>query len=493
MDTIVILEDWYADLVANQEVAAIAQAAVQSLSERFGDARFYEFLPVGTLSVDKPSDHQEIVKVPGVRYVMEAGRAFQTARQFYGQAMSALSAIRSQTGYQRWEWFNALREGRTFPNNDWCGGLWPAQPYPTLALATAELTRADSAVVRKAAPAFIPVLSLSIGPPHALPVELNDPLVYALASMSKTHLVVTAAGNYGPDASSMNPWAVVPGVFSVGALEASGCLWPRSSRGSADGAMRGPDVVADGTLTELDDVGTSYSAPRVATLGLICIALLAQLDCVLGEVLGYGEEGVACQALSLVDLPAATIALEQDSLIPFVGLPALPLVGPRRDVVGEAFADLAAEISRRGCDSPLDWTFQSTAVATDIIRGAARHLPGYDPSEVGSGVVSEELLLDHLGAARIADVFSWFGIDRLVPERIGNELAFDRTALEQLALVVKLSRPLYVWDMRNRTFVLGRSLDVGGGALAALRSRALAVTDTSGGGHMSRVARSTLA
>jgi hypothetical protein len=84
----------------------------------------------------------------------------------------------------------------------------------------------------------------------------------------------------------MNPWAAVNDTLTVGAMESARTLWDRSARGSADGTIRGPDVVADGAIGAPDDTGTSYATPRVACLGLICAAVLAQMNSTLHESQG---------------------------------------------------------------------------------------------------------------------------------------------------------------------------------------------------------------
>jgi hypothetical protein len=483
MHLLVLLKDWYEGLAPNREIGEIVNDAILTLSTRYADARFYEFLPLGTLSVGRRSDVDDILTIPGVTHVMESSKAQTMAPELYDKALSALSAVRSQTAYQRWVWWTARSGGREFPNEDWVGGLWPAKAYPTFEPSSNLLIRGKPSVLREADPAWIPVINLSIGPHRELPVELNDPLRFALAAISPTHLAVVAAGNYGPHSDSMNPWALSEGVLSVGAMQDAATLWSGSSRGSSKGSMKGPDVVASGTLSNPDDIGTSYAAPRVAYLCLVCAAVIAELRCALLEIQGV-MAGVPCQALAIIDIPAEATEIEMNAVVPYVDIPALPLLGLRRELVDESFRRVALG-ANKDLGVPL-------SVLGDIVRKSASSLPGYGPAEVGNGLVSEDGLLRYLSRLTMAEVVTWFVRDAILPDKLGCELAFDKNGLQQLASIVKMTRPLYLWDIRNRAFVIAPSLNAAWGALDDLRSAVVGHPPSKGGGHMANVVRSTV-
>jgi hypothetical protein len=325
MDAMIRFRDAYAHVPAHPEDADSARQTLERLRAEYPSARTYEFLPIATLQLATKSEASRIASIPGVEDVVRASAAFSKARSFYDQALRALSAIRNQSASQRWQWHTACSEGAAFPNDAWCGGLWPAQPYPVVEPSSRVLVRADPRVITTAPPAHIPVVSLSIGPPCALPLEPNDPLAIALTAMTRSHLVVVAAGNYGPASNTMNPWAVVDRVLSVGAMETTTTLWPSSSRGPKDGSTRGPGVVTDGHVSVPSDIGTSYATPRVAMLGLWLAAVVAHIGRALESAQGVSG-GISNQALAIADISAESMNIEQASLPPFIDTPALPVV-----------------------------------------------------------------------------------------------------------------------------------------------------------------------
>jgi hypothetical protein len=324
MDVIVVFRDWYASVEVDAGDGAIVAAAREELAARHPGARTYEFLPVATVCVDDRAAAEAIGEIPGVEAVVLATSALQFpgAADYYDRMLSALSAIRSQSGHQRFSWGSQASEGGVLPSADWIGGIWPAGPYPSLDL-SGRLCRADPSIRRWAAPAQISVLSVSMGPPDVLPTEPNDPLVLALWTMSQTHVVVVAAGNHGPAAATMNPWARGDHVLAVGATDGTGRLWNGSSRGRPDGGQGGPHLVADGTAGD-GSIGTSFAAPRVAVLGLFCAALVEQLGAALMQAQGVSR-GPSVQALAIIDLSPTTLDIELETTPPFVDLPALPI------------------------------------------------------------------------------------------------------------------------------------------------------------------------
>jgi serine protease AprX len=136
--------------------------------------------------------------------------------------------------------------------------------------------------------------------------DVNDPVNVATRMLTNAGVsVVFSAGNTGPGAHTLNPYAVAPWVVSVGATDTKGRLASFSSRGDFASSLFRPDLVAPGvnvvsirssgianvtgveglagadaprlTSTEIPNYttsnGTSFSAPQVA--GAIALMLEA--------------------------------------------------------------------------------------------------------------------------------------------------------------------------------------------------------------------------
>ncbi|MGH9905294.1 MAG: S8 family serine peptidase, partial [Pyrinomonadaceae bacterium] len=136
--------------------------------------------------------------------------------------------------------------------------------------------------------------------------DANDPVNVATKMLTDAGVnVVFSAGNTGPGANSLNPYAVAPWIVSVGATDTRGRLANFSSRGSFASPVFRPTLVAPGvnvvstrgsgianvtgalgllgadlqrlTLSEIQHYttanGTSFSAPQVA--GTIALMLEA--------------------------------------------------------------------------------------------------------------------------------------------------------------------------------------------------------------------------
>jgi serine protease AprX len=146
--------------------------------------------------------------------------------------------------------------------------------------------------------------------------DLNDPVNVATKMLTDQNVnVVFSAGNTGPGADSLNPYALAPWVISAGSTDARGRLAQFSSRGSfGHASRRGPTLVAPGVdmislraqglnqnglnglstgadtrLLSITDVpfytagsGTSFSAPVVA--GTIALMLEANPNLEAAEV-----------------------------------------------------------------------------------------------------------------------------------------------------------------------------------------------------------------
>ncbi len=78
--------------------------------------------------------------------------------------------------------------------------------------------------------------------------DTNDPINIATRMLTRAGVnVVFSAGNNGPGANTLNPYAVAPWVVSVGATDTEGRLASFSSRGDFASALFRPTLVAPGT------------------------------------------------------------------------------------------------------------------------------------------------------------------------------------------------------------------------------------------------------
>lgn len=482
MHIIIGLEDWYTPPHIDLEVGRRVEVARATLAERYPDVRLYEFLPVATLQVDDLRELDRVVGIAGVTFAMEATSAMDVpgAARYYDRMLSALSAIRSESGYQRYAWTSAASEDAKFPHDGWVGGIWPSGPYPSLDR-SGWLLREDRGLSRWASPAQISVLSLSIAPPGRLPSELNDPVRFAIASVSRSHVIVVAAGNQGPGHGTMNAWAADSDVLAVGALDGDGRLWEGSSRGAPNAA--GPDVVADGVVP--GDIGTSYAAPRVALLAMFCVAVISELNAALQQAQDR-ILGVPLEALAVIDVSPQTLEVELGGTWPRVGIPALPMVALHRNLTVAAFrAVLPSFLAAHGGKGLVDLPIAPQRI-TDVIAAAARPVPGAEPWEAGAGAVDADGVIEHFASATIADVIRWLGFDPAALGSARDKPAFERDGLARLLELVRLSRPVYAWDVRHGRFVLGSELRPHTGDLGDLRDL-VSTHDTAPDGHIHRI------
>lgn len=87
-------------------------------------------------------------------------------------------------------------------------------------------------------------------------------LIDAISSQTHT-VIVTAAGNSGPNINTINCPSCAKLAVSVGAISSQGSLADYSSRGKIGGAK--PDILAPGEvcLNTMCDSGTSFAAPVI--------------------------------------------------------------------------------------------------------------------------------------------------------------------------------------------------------------------------------------
>jgi hypothetical protein len=234
MEAMIIFRDWFHQPTIESEpkLGYALQDLKASLANRFASFISFEFIPLGFLNA--PLDElQVLANSPLVRAVLKVSEGWRQYPEAFKTVLNSLNALRSQTGHQVFGWYNHVGNGRELPHNDFEGGWWPPRKgYPRLQDSTSGQIGADDNLCLGAPPAWMPVINLSIRPAGVI-YEVNDPVKIALAAIAETHLIVVAAGNDGPEADTLNPWAASEAVLSVGATddERGSRLAEYSSRG----------------------------------------------------------------------------------------------------------------------------------------------------------------------------------------------------------------------------------------------------------------------
>jgi subtilisin family serine protease len=175
------------------------------------------------------------------------------------------------------------------------------------------------------------VLNLSLGDPRA-PRASDDPVVRALENaIDRGVIVVTAAGNFGPQAGSVSSPGTTPRAITVGAIRsADGLVANYSGRGPVAGVGVKPEIVAPGDGLYCADsslragstgyrslAGTSLAAPIVAGAaavlkavrpGLTPAGYKSLLVATAAKAVQAPEEGAGNGQLDLGAALASTIA-----------------------------------------------------------------------------------------------------------------------------------------------------------------------------------------
>lgn len=287
------------------------------------------------------------------------------------------------------------------------------------------------------------VLNLSIGVPREwLNQGLTaDRVVHRALQTVSTDVgipVVMSAGNDGPAPGLINPWALAPGVFIVGATDEDGTrLWERSSRFASCGAAGRRFFVAHGENTvgalASDDTKTPE---QLAAEQIVDLAAIVGADNVARYSVRSGTSFAAAklsraiclvhQAVKLLQARASTnTGIGQATLEPFVrayidsgfdrghpvfanrladerrhfGPPTYPLTVERKQ-------QYWALLVSNAIDLPIRYT---PLVVERLLRKAARPVPGCDADTAGAGFVSWEAVAETLRALRMSDLIALFG------------------------------------------------------------------------------------
>ncbi len=269
----------------------------------------------------------------------------------------------------------------------------------------------DASLATPLEPPLMPVISMSLGTTALDYPSVPDDLVNLItAGISDRILTVAAAGNCGEIAGreTVSAWAQPAWVLAVGASddEAGTRLADYSSRGVPGDPTSGPDLVAYGRSAVPNyPEGTSFAAPRVTGLALICAAALLQLRHASRAHLGL-DEGIPVVGAGMIDTFGDEI---WDPPKGAEELPALPLAGPDRESVTRAVEMAAAEGITVDVQVP-------PPLLRALLIGACRPMPGYEPHQVGSGFIDLSGVLRLLGSLSGAELVGWFGDRPMSPE-----------------------------------------------------------------------------
>jgi len=370
----------------------------------------------------------------------------------FDKVLRGLNSLQNQYVFQVFEWWIHRQQGVTLPNDQFEGGIFPPGDYPKSDKST-HLVRPDRKY--ECPPAYMPVLNLSIGPEYAR----NTHVDYALKILAETRLLTVSAGNDGPsrnNKSTINKFIRNErhkGIVVVGATDESGKeLAKYSATGLVNEEFRRPCVVAKpGNFT-----GTSFSAPKVANSACICFDAVFQVANVESTLRSESAAGVPLVGWGILD------ELDGDLGLPSrTNLPAMPFLGVYENDLRDAFAKLheRSVVPKFSIHGP---------PIRQLILDSAENLDGYEIHEIGSGYISEELLLDHLVNLNFGTILNSF-CDNIpvaeIPAAVWELKVFDRDELSELARIGNASRPIWVYDYAEPKFVVNR---IKGGQLAQL-------------------------
>jgi hypothetical protein len=416
----------------------------------FPDAISFDLLPMIFIRCSE-SDVRSLAQLRRFKYALPQTVAVED----YLPILRGINALRSETGHQVYEWPKFVENGGKLPDETYVGGIMPEGSYPPPL--NPDRIIADASLHRSAPPAWMPVINFSVGP--FLPDSPANPVLFALQAAVNTHLIVVAAGNEGmiPNRSSLNQWAP-PGALVVGASadDEGAALADYSSRGVSVEEGSRPDVVAFGASAFGSAQGTSFAAPRAAKIGCLAAAACFQVARVLDEFRGH-RVGIPLVGWGMIDAGGKKRMLPgRDASA------ALPFAGVCEQVLMDAFCE--AEKASGKFEF-----FVNGGLLRSMIVKSARPMPGYGVHEAGAGFVSESIFLDWLGQQSVQEFLAPFGPVDKIPASIRQAKPFHRDGLDDLADVVRRSRPTWFFDYERHEFGVNRtqaegelSLPIGG-------------------------------
>ncbi len=210
--------------------------------------------------------------------------------------------------------------------------------------------------------------------------------------------------------------------------------------------LRRPCVIADGRVLHngKESCGTSFAAPRVANLACFIFDAILQVHRVLCFVKSPDEAlGVPIVGWGMIDkADGANIGLSRENLN------AMPFLGVKEASLTKAFRSLLS----RGIDVWM--TIHAIPVRTILLR-AAKSIPNRETHEIGSGFISEQIVLDYLEKMSFSELLDLFCDDlaeRGINKGFENVKVFDRDELVELLAIARRARPIWTYDYLTPKF-----------------------------------------
>src|SRR5262249_51321655 len=151
-------------------------------------------------------------------------------------------------------------------------------------------------------------------------------------------------------------------------------------------------------------------------------------------------------------------------------IPGLPLVGLNFNLLVDAFRAVLPSLTEaaRGSKGPVNLPIRPRQLAQTIVASATP-IPGVAEWESGAGWVDGKRVIDYYASVSVGELFGWLGLASGPLGSAAAKNAFHREGLTILMETVKLTRPIYVWDVVHETFVRGPQLKTQRGGLDDLR------------------------
>lgn len=262
----------------------------------------------------------------------------------------------------------------------------------------------------------IRVMNISHGPHYATKRFVADDPVNLATKRAYDHgiVVVVAAGNWGPENGTLNPWSAAPWVIGVGVATSRTKLASISSRGDPNDLLHIPTVVTLGEFTPeeikqhekpIPPAGphTSFAAPQVSILVLVCIEFIETLQ----------------SFLRFLHQPSQTIAerVRNEHCIAMIDTGINHRDKFKKSIVGGRYRVLSQPLRKKLINleeflqnEKIPYAVSPTPdVIKNMLKAMAIPVMGTKPHEVGAGYVDEDTASHYLssfGATSFVQLFA---------------------------------------------------------------------------------------
>lgn len=417
-----------------------------SLKQEMQVVHDYEFLGFTIVRYDEAALNN-LINLPGHQYSVGLSCDIESCHTL----LKSIESLHRQHLYQATAFWMERENGLVFPNDQFEGGISPPGDYP-------KSPKAQHVVAQvrdyEATPAWMPVINLSVGTSD---VAFSIPARFAVLRLARTHLVTIAAGNDGEASDTANINLIAPdsgagGIICVGASTDDGgqLLADYSSTGVVGDSTRRPCVIADGR-SKLDSTekGTSYAAPKVASIACLCFEAVFQVSRVFDHVrIPSKSFGVPLTGWGLIDDYESSpgLCFGRDDI------PAMPFIG----IYESELRNAATRLFSLGIE-PI-FSIHGTPVRQLIIE-SAKPVPGCGSHKVGHGFVNQSQLIEtlaNLSLGRILKLFCDNIAEADVPDDIKTIKVFVKEELDELARIGNASRPTWIYDYNRMELSVNR-------------------------------------